>query len=92
MVNDDALKTLRLAYFAQDDFPSFQSLRRHSRELDGIIPDWLHLVRSGGKAEVVVDAHSEPGVVGLDTREVIAWLRNSAPKLSVYPLPFNRAQ
>jgi peptidoglycan-N-acetylglucosamine deacetylase len=85
MVNDDAPKTLRLAYFAQDDFPSFQSLRRHSRELDGIIPDWLHLVRSGGKAEVVVDAHSEPGVVGLDTREVIAWLRNSAPKLSVYP-------
>ena len=76
IVYDDALKTLRLAYFIQDDIPSFQSLKRHARELDGIIPDWLQLVRSGSGTTVSVDAKSRP---------VIKWLRNAASQLSVYP-------
>ena len=76
VVIQDTLKALRLAFFSLDDFSSFQSLRQHSRELDGIIPDWLHLVQSGGKVDVAVDPHSQP---------IIAWLRNSAPTLSVYP-------
>jgi cellulose synthase/poly-beta-1,6-N-acetylglucosamine synthase-like glycosyltransferase/peptidoglycan/xylan/chitin deacetylase (PgdA/CDA1 family)/spore germination protein YaaH len=76
IVSDNALKTLRLAYFIQDDFAALRSLTQHSRELDGIIPDWLQLVRSGSGTTVAVDANSRP---------VIEWLRSSAPKLSVYP-------
>src|SRR3954471_19463882 len=53
-IPEQALRAKRLAFFDEDDVGSFTSLRRRAAELDGIIPEWLHIAKSefDGRAEL----------------------------------------
>jgi cellulose synthase/poly-beta-1,6-N-acetylglucosamine synthase-like glycosyltransferase/peptidoglycan/xylan/chitin deacetylase (PgdA/CDA1 family)/spore germination protein YaaH len=69
--------TDRFAFYVNWDKNSFLSLRTAAKQLDGLMPEWLHL--SGDQGEVELDDEREQ-------QNVDAWLTINAPHLKVMPV------
>ena len=69
--------TPRLAFYVNWDKNSFLSLRTSANQLDGLLPEWLHL--SGEEGEIELDDEREQ-------QNVKAWIAINAPHLQVMPV------
>ncbi len=72
--------TPRLAFYVNWDKNSFLSLRASANQLDGLLPEWLHL--AGEDGEVELDDEREQ-------QNVSAWISINAPHLQVMPVVNN---
>ncbi|MEI6650387.1 MAG: glycosyltransferase [Candidatus Moraniibacteriota bacterium] len=72
--------TKRWGFFVNWDDNSFSSLRANIGSLDGLMPEWLHLVSADGTV-IVDDAKRQS--------DVLAYLRATRPDLAIVPLVNN---
>ncbi len=72
--------TPRLGFYVNWDKNSFLSLRTSAHQLDGLLPEWLHL--SGADGEVELDDER-------DQQNVNAWISINAPHLQIMPVVNN---
>ena len=72
--------TDRFAFYVNWDKNSFLSLRTAVKQLDGLMPEWLHL--SGDQGDIELDDEREQ-------QNVDAWLTINAPELKVMPVVNN---
>lgn len=75
--HDRPSATERFAFFVNWDENSFVSLRNHAKDIDVLIPEWLHLTSDTG--DVVLDDPKRQ-------RTTAFWLSVHAPKMKVMPL------
>jgi peptidoglycan/xylan/chitin deacetylase (PgdA/CDA1 family) len=75
-VPPSAGKALRFAFFPADRSVGFYSLKKHAKDIDAVIPDWLKLRRAPDGFDLEV-SDSSPAVVG--------WLRTHDKRVLIYP-------
>jgi peptidoglycan-N-acetylglucosamine deacetylase len=78
-VPSSAVGALRFAFFTAGDPSSFISLRQQARNLDAIMPDWVHFTqgKNGDLALAQEGADREA--------KVRTWLKRNAPHVRIYP-------
>jgi cellulose synthase/poly-beta-1,6-N-acetylglucosamine synthase-like glycosyltransferase/peptidoglycan/xylan/chitin deacetylase (PgdA/CDA1 family)/spore germination protein YaaH len=69
--------TDRFAFYVNWDKNSFLSLRNSAKYLDGLMPEWLHLINDTGEIELD-DAREQ--------QNVDAWISINAPNLALMPV------